>query len=184
MAGPEEKPERDSRGHGYSWRDLVQRICNLHFKHTLKSVPGRQPKSALTLVAGGPCWCSSTFSFKTECMRTHTYIQTHTPRATAHKSPDLPVFIALSSDWPLSFLSLALFLCFVWVSLWMTPASHGAFLYGGKKTRSHPGSWRRRLEGRASAYLYCRQSGMSGAVEGGLWGPWVNTQPKVCANKC
>ena len=53
LAGPEKKPERDSRGHGYSWRDLVQRICNLHFKHTLKSVPGRQPRSALTLVAGG-----------------------------------------------------------------------------------------------------------------------------------
>lgn len=51
VAGPEKKPERDSRGHGYSWRDLVQRICNLHFKHTLKSVPGRQPRSALTLVA-------------------------------------------------------------------------------------------------------------------------------------
>lgn len=43
LAGPEEKPERDSRGHGYSWRDLVQRICNLHFKHTLKSVPGCNP---------------------------------------------------------------------------------------------------------------------------------------------
>lgn len=73
-AGPEEKPERDSRGHGYSWRDLVQRICNLHFKHTLKSVPGRQPRSALTLVAGGPRWFSDTFSFKTP----HTHAHTHT----------------------------------------------------------------------------------------------------------
>lgn len=72
MAGPDKKPERDSRGHGYSWRDLVQRICNLHFKHTLKSVPGCQPWSALTLVAGGPRWCSDTFSFKTAHRHTHT----------------------------------------------------------------------------------------------------------------
>ena len=92
MAGPEKKPERDSRGHGYSWRDLVQRICNLHFKHTLKSVPGRQPRSALTLVAGGPRWCSDTFSFKTAHI--HTYTHTHT-EATTHRSPDLAVFIAL-----------------------------------------------------------------------------------------
>ena len=75
-AGPDKKPERDSRGHGYSWRDLVQRICNLHFKHTLKSVPGRQPRSALTLVAGGPRWCSDTFSFKTAHTHTHTHTQT------------------------------------------------------------------------------------------------------------
>lgn len=77
-AGPEWKPERDSRGHGYSWRDLVQRICNLHFKHALKSVPGRQPRSALTLVAGGPCWCSDIFSFKTEHKRARTHMNTHT----------------------------------------------------------------------------------------------------------
>lgn len=48
------KSERDSWGHGYSCRDLVQRICNLHFKHTPKSVPGQQPTSALTLVAQRP----------------------------------------------------------------------------------------------------------------------------------
>lgn len=92
MAGPEKKPERDSRGHGYSWRDLVQRICNLHFKHTLKSVPGRQPRSALTLVAGGPRWCSDIFSFKTEHTHAHKNTLSHT---TTHRTRDLAVFIAL-----------------------------------------------------------------------------------------
>lgn len=84
---PGKKPERDSRGHGYSWRDLVQRICNLHFKHTLKSVPGRQPRSALTLVAGGPRWCSDTFSFKTEHKHTHTNYTEDSRSVSFYSSP-------------------------------------------------------------------------------------------------
>lgn len=66
------------------------KICNLHFKHTLKSVPGRQPRSALTLVAGGPRWWSHTFSFKAPHM---------------HK-----VFTALL--WLTSVVYVSLFLCF------------------------------------------------------------------------
>lgn len=100
MTGPKEKPEKDSRGHEYSWRDLVQRICNLHFKHTLKSVPGRQPRSALTLVAGGPAGVTIPFLLKQ-----HTYTQTRT-----HKSPDLAVFIALLWLTPLLSLSGSVFM--------------------------------------------------------------------------
>lgn len=92
MAGAEKKPEKDSKGHEYSWRDLVQRICNLHFKHTLKSVPGRQPKSALTLVAGGaPVGVTIPFLSKQ-----HTYTHTHTEQL--HTRVQIWQFLWLSSD--------------------------------------------------------------------------------------
>lgn len=58
------KSERDSWGHGYSCRDLVQRICNLHFKHAPKSVPGQQPTSALILVAQRPAVQRILFAFE------------------------------------------------------------------------------------------------------------------------
>lgn len=114
-AGPETKPERDSRGHGYSWRDLVQRICNLHFKHTLKSVPGRQTRSALTLVAGGPCWYSNTFSFKTE----HTSMHAHS-LSLKHKNTQDPrsgsfYSSPLTDPSPSPFSIGLCFLCFVQV---------------------------------------------------------------------
>lgn len=65
------KSERDSSGHGYSCRDLVQRICNLHFKHAPKSVPGQQPMSALTLVSQRPAvqWILFAFEKRNEYSR-------------------------------------------------------------------------------------------------------------------
>lgn len=112
LAGPEEKPERDSRGHGYSWRDLVQRICNLHFKHAPKSVPGRQPRSALTLVAGGPCWCSDIFSFKTEHRHAHT--NTHRTHSHPQDSGSGSFYSSpLTDPSPSSFSPRLCFLCFV-----------------------------------------------------------------------
>lgn len=150
MAGPDKKPERDSRGHGYSWRDLVQRICNLHFKHTLKSVPGRQPRSALTLVAGGPRWWSDTFSFKTAHRHPH--------RMTTHRSADLTVFIALLCLTPLLLLSLCASSVFMFCVFVNDLAKSWSSLYRENRSRSRPSSWMKQQVGgprHAEWYEWC-----------------------------
>lgn len=79
------------------------KICNLHFKHTLKSVPGRQLRSALTLVAGGPRWWRDTFSFKAAHMHRE-WLHTRVQSGSFYCSP--------LSDPCLLSLSLSLWLCF------------------------------------------------------------------------
>lgn len=74
------------------------KICNLPFKHALKSVPGRQPRSALTLVAGGPRWWRDTISFKAAHMLRewlHTRVQSGSFYCSPLSDPCL-LFLSLS----------------------------------------------------------------------------------------